>query len=338
MRKNIWISSLLVSLLSPFLASAHENYVLPHADIERGMHDWSLHAFDAMHNPTNLKLGLLIGLVSLVGFIVYYFFMVSRLGQKLHEALLKFEPQGHLILRVALGVSFITSGLFGSFLGPEISLTSLPLGVLLEPVLIGLGVLLILGLFTEAVSLIGLIILGLTTFIYHAYMFSYFNYLGELLALLLFGTKYGAIDLFWSKASKWRKKYQELEIPLIRVTYGLAIIYPAVMIKLLHPGIIVEIVNQYNLTQFHWLFPNDPLLIALGSGLAEVAVGLCLVFGLFTRLVSGVTLFLYILSISFFREAVWPHYILVALALYFIINDGGGWSIDNWLRNRKLKR
>jgi uncharacterized membrane protein YphA (DoxX/SURF4 family) len=338
MRKNIWIFSLLAIFLAPLRALAHENYVLPHADIERGMRDWSLHVFDAMRDPANLKLGLIIGLISILGFIAYYFFMISRWGQKLHETLLKFEPQGHLVLRLALGASFITSGLFGSFLGPEIPLTTLPLGVLLQPVLVGTGILLVLGLFTEGASLIGLIILILTTFIDHSYMLTYFNYFGELLALLFFGSKYGALDLFWQKASKFRQKYKDWEIPLIRITYGISIIYPAIMIKLMHPGIIVQIVNQYNLTQFHWLFPNNPLLIALGSGLAETAVGLCLVFGLATRLVSAVTLFLYILSISFFQEAVWPHYILVALAIYFIINEGGEWSIDSWLRKRQLKK
>ncbi len=69
---------------------------------------------------------------------------------------------------------------------------------------------------------------------------------------------------------------------------------------------------------------------------AEAAVGLAIILGFQTRLNSAITLGLYIMSIIFFKEAVWPHYILLALGVYLIINKGGGYSLDKLIEKRAL--
>lgn len=168
-------------------------------------------------------------------------------------------------------------------------------------------------------------------------MFTYFNYFGEFLALIIFGSRYSSLDKILFKAKKIKNKIKEYEIPLIRITYGISVLYPAISIKILHPVIIVEIVNQYHLNQVNWLFPQDPLLISLGTGLAQILVGLCLIFGFETRLNSFITLLLYAGSIFYFKEAVWPHIVLLALALYFVINNGGGFTLDELIVRMKTK-
>jgi hypothetical protein len=40
------------------------------------------------------------------------------------------------------------------------------------------------------------------------------------------------------------------------------------------------------------------------------------------------------MSILFFKEVVWPHYILLALSLYLVINNGGDWTLDRWIQKR----
>ena len=316
-------------------ASAHENYVLPAADIARGMSDWNVNVFDALQNPANLKVALLVAGASLLVFILYYFLALSKIGLMLDDKLKQLEPLGHVILRLALGASFIASALFHSFLGPEIPLTGLPWGQFWQPSLFALGGLLILGWFTEIAAVAGLILMLAATLIYGDYMLTYFNYFGEFIALLFFGSRFFSLDRFRAGATNLFQKYQQWEIPIIRITYGISVLYPAIVIKILHPAIILQIVNQYHLNQIHWLFPSDPLLISLGTGLAQIVVGLFIILGFETRLNSAITFVLYVLSIAFFREAVWPHYILLALGLYLVTNNGGGWSVDGWLRKKR---
>ncbi len=322
----------------PAFAFAHENYVLPAEDIERGMHDWSLNVFSSLKDPHNLFIGICVAGSVLVLFTLYYFFLSSKIGLLFDEKMKRLEPVGHVMLRMALAISCLMSAYFNVFLGPEIPLSSLPGGALLRPLLLVLGLMLLFGIGTRVAAAIGLFFMLLMTIVYRDYMLTYVNYVGEFLALLLFGSMFFSIDRLFGKAKRLVRKIQELELPIIRITYGISVLFPAITIKLLHPTIIVEIAEKFHMTDIHWLFPSDPLLIALGTGLAQILVGLCIIIGFETRLAAFATFGLYVLSVIFFKEAVWPHYILLALALYLVINDGGNWSVDSWIENRKRRQ
>lgn len=325
------------AVLLPAAASAHENYVLPADQIGKGMNDTSYHVLDALRMPHNLQIALAVSLGGFFLFLLYLFFVRSKAGNSFHDRLLKLEPAGHVLLRVALGVSFIASAYTSSYLGPEISVFSLPLGAIIHPALYILGAMLIAGLYAEAAGALGLITLVLAMIVYRDYMLTYFNYFGEFIALLFFGSRTASADGIIRGAKKIPQKYRDLEKAVIRITYGISILYPAISIKLLHPLIIIEIVNTYHLNSIHWLFPSDPLLIALGTGIAQTVVGVCLILGLFTRLNTLITFVLMVMSVFFFREAVWPHYILLALALYLMVTNGGEWGLDGLIRRRKIK-
>ena len=327
-----------VLLLSPVLAHAHEQYVLTSSQINADLAAHSPNVLSALNNWENLKIALSVGFGSLLAFILYFFWERSKLDKKVERFMGKLEPFGHVLLRVAVAASLIFSANFNVFLGPELPLTTIPLGLTLKLVMYILGGMLLFGFYSELAGLASLGILFLATLVYKDYMLSYVNYLGEFLALILFGSRTFSIDRWMYGVKKWAEKYKKYEIALIRITYGISIMYPAILYKLLHPEVIIDIVNRYNLTQFHWLFPHDPLLIALGTGVAQVVVGICLIFGFETRLNTFVTFVLMALSVSFFKEAVWPHYILLALALYLIINNGGEWSLDHYIQKWKKAR
>src|SRR5258708_1972833 len=317
---------------------AHENYIVSKDVIDRGMQDWSINVFDALKNPHNLTIALTVGISFLIVIAFYYWFATSRAGIIFNRKIQTLEPAGHVMVRIALAGSFIASAYFNSFLGPEIPLASLPFGQLLQPVLLGVGLLLVVGLFTEVASIVGFIILVLTARVYKDYMITYFNYFGEFLALIFFGSRVFSFDSLIASSKSWMDKYKEWEIPLIRISYGISVLYPAITIKILHATIMVQIAEQYKLNQIHWLFPSDPLLISLCTGVAQIAVGLPIIFGFATRFNAFVTFVLYVMSILFFKEPVWPHYILLALALYLVINNGGGYSIDRWIENLRIKK
>ncbi len=316
---------------------AHEQYVLTKQQLEIGLNDKSLNVLTALSNQTNIEISVLVGIGITILLLVYFFFQYSKLGLKLDRLLSPLEPIGHVVLRFALAASLIMSAHFQSFLGPEIPVTSLPLNNILIPVMYAIGILLLFGIFTRLAATVGFLILLLATVVYGDYITTYFNYYGEYLALIIFGSYALSADKKIFGRSPLVKKYKDLELLIIRVTYGVSVLYPAITIKLMHPKVIVEIVNEYHLNQFHWLFPQDPLLISLGTGLAQILVGAMIIIGFETRLASLTTFFLYLLSVLFFKEAVWPHYVLLALALYLVLNNGGKLSLDQLIKS-KLKR
>lgn len=312
-------------------ALAHEQYVLTQKQLDIGLADKSVHVLSALNSPENVMISSCVGVGIIVTLIIFFFFQYSKLGLRLNKKLNEAEPIGHILLRVSLGASLIASAYFHSFLGPEIPVSSLFLGNILIPLLYTCGILLVLGLFTRIASLIGFALLLLTTYVYGEYMITYFNYFGEFLALIIFGSYVFSLDNKFLGKSKLIKKYKNWEIFLIRVTYGISVMYPAITLKLLHPAVIVEIVNQYHMNQIWWLFPQDPLLISLGTGLAQILVGVMIIIGFETRLASFATFLLYVGSIVFFKEAVWPHYVLLALAFYLVLNNGGTITVDTYI-------
>ncbi len=325
-------------LLFPTTAFAHEQYVLTKHQLGSGFADKSTNVLKALETPGNLIIALFvgIGILSVVAF--YFFFQYSKLGKLLNQKLYKLENIGHFLIRISLAVSLLASAYFHAFLGPELPVTSIFLGNLLIPIMYALGFLLLFGLFTRITSLLGILILVVATFVYRDYMITYFNYYGEYLALIIFGSYFLSIDNKLFGISKFIRKYKDLEILILRVTYGLSVMYPAITIKLLHPAIIVEIYNQYHLDRVWWLFPQDALLTSLGTGLAQILVGVFIIIGFETRLAAFVTFLLYFGSVVYFQEAVWPHVVLLALAFYFVINNGGKFTIDNIIENRLFNK
>ena len=325
----------LLILLSPVMAHAHEQYVLTKSEINSDLMVQGPSVWSALDKAENLKIALIVAIASLLAFILYFFWERSSLDKKFEKWTSKLEPFGHVVLRTALALSLIASAHFSSFLGPEIPLASIPLGLALKPVMYVLGGMLLFGFYSELAGALSLVILVLATWVYKDYMLSYFNYLGEFVALILFGSRTFSFDRMFYGVKAWGEKYRKYELALIRITYGISVLYPAIVYKLIHPEVIIDIVNRYNLTQFHWLFSSDPLLISLGTGLAQVVVGICLIFGFETRLNTLITFILMTMSVLFFKEAVWPHWILLALAFYLMINNGGELSLDHYIQNRK---
>jgi uncharacterized membrane protein YphA (DoxX/SURF4 family) len=342
LRSFACLFTLLCFISSAFSASAHEQYVLTKQQLDMGFSDKSMHVLDALKSPQNVMIAILVGIGIAIVLLLYFFFQYSPIGKLFDKRLQHLENIGHLLIRISLGASLLASAYFYSFMGPEISVVTLPLGNFLVPVMYVLGVLLVLGIFTRVAAVLGFIILLLTTYVYGEYMFTYFNYFGEYLVLIIFGSYFLSLDNKFFGASKLIRKYKDWEIFILRTTFGLSVMYPAITIKLLHPDVIVEIYNKYHMGQIWWLFPQDPLLTSLGTGLAQILVGLFLIIGFETRFASFVTFLLYFGSIIFFQEAVWPHVVLLALAFYFVMNNGGKLTVDNYigniLRQKKQKK
>ena len=130
------------------------------------------------------------------------------------------------------------------------------------------------------------------------------------LAVLLHGPYFGLL-----KPSN--PEEQGKEFLIIRIALGCSLLYSAFFAKFLHSQLAIETINKFELTKF---FPFDPLFVVLGAFLVESLIGLCLIFGYQIRLVSFVFIIFLTVSILFFQEAAWPHFILFGTALTLLFH------------------
>ena len=102
----------------------------------------------------------------------------------------------------------------------------------------------------------------------------------------------------------------------------------------MNTALTLDVVNHYHLTQY---FPFKPLFIVLGAGLIELIVSLLYITGLLQRFTTVIFLVFMTLSLLFFKESVWPHYLLIALAIGIFMHKPDIWAADRYLFTSKLR-
>lgn len=310
--------SWLLSFFVPAVASAHEVYVLPADAIARDM------ALPALWPATLLQdhAGQFVfwAFISiLVVFCVFFISISHFLEGRLDPWLMKIKKYAPLVSRITLGVSFIAAAFSGAVFGPE-----LPLSVFfgsfapVAALLLGLaGVFIILNSYTVYAAGVGVVFFLLAAFHSGFYMLTYLNYLGEMIFLIWVGLQ--------------RKKAPALPYTLLRVFFGVALIYTSVYAKLLHGALALDTVGRYNLTQF---LPFDPHFLVLGAAIIEIVIGLFFILGIEIRFTSLFLLFWLIQSLMFFGEVVWPHIILFGIPLSFILYGYDCYSLEGYFFKR----
>lgn len=317
----LFISLLLPPVFLPVITLAHEAYVLPEPFFwEKLLGPINFGALDALRDPHNLLITLEITGAILLFIFLNFIFRQSHFGKKVHTFIEKFSAYGPFIVRVSIALAFFFGAKSGAFLGPELPLSLLPFAEVMRWGLYISSIMILFGFLTEIAAAIGLVIFTISFFAFGSYLITYLNYLGELIALILFGTRKGSLDrIFFGRLKGWRKAWEPYETTLMRVFYGTALIYAAVTVKFLHPAITLKVVNDFDLTQFYLLFPSDPLLVVFGAAMAEIAIGLCILIGFEMRAIILVSLFYITLSLLFFGEAVWPHILLYGISFNLLV-------------------
>lgn len=320
-------------------ALAHEAYVLPENDFWHGLaNPISLHVLDALKNPDNLKVTIFVTLGVFILIFLNSFFRLTKLGNFLHRQLERLAPFGPFWVRAAIAASISFSAQSGSFLGPELSIYHMPAAEFIRWSLYAASAMIAVGFLTEIAALTVLIAFTISFSVFGLYMVTYFNYLGEIIVLVLFGMRAWSIDRIILGPLKRLKSFEKYETSIVRAFYGFSLIYAALTIKLLHSDLSRLVVVNWNLTQFHWLFPRDPLLVVFGSGLAEFVIGLFILVGFELRLTVLISLFYITLSLFYFQELVWPHLLLYGISLSLVVQPEI-LTLDNIVfgRHRALK-
>lgn len=322
----------------PLFASAHEAYVLPQQFFWQEISNpINPRALSALQNPHDLWVTLEITAAILALIALNFLFRQSAVGERANRFFERFSNLGPVFVRVAIAFAFFFGARSGAFLGPELSLAQMPFAETLRWGLYLASGMILTGLFTELAAVIGFAIFSLGFFSFGAYLATYLNYLGELIVLILFGMRRWSLDaIFFGPLTQWRARWEPYETTIVRVFYGIALIYAGVTVKFLHPDLTLRVVNDWNLTRFHWLFPSDPLLVVLGAGLAEAAIGLFLIVGFEMRMTVLISLFYITLSLLYFRELVWPHILLYGISFNLLVQPEI-LTIDHFLFERHRK-
>ena len=314
------IFSLLIFLFSGHVALAHEAYVLPYGTFWSGIKQpLSLEAFDAFRHPHDVYLIFIIGIPVIILLTAVFFFRRSETGQRVYNYLERYAYIGPHFVRVTVAVAFTFSALSATFLGPELHLSLFPYAQFVRIALFASSIMIAFGLFTELAAAVALTLFVTGFFIFGSYMLTYLNYLGEFIVLIFFGLRVFSLDKYIFGPLRHFRAFEKYEMVIVRVFYGMALVYAGINVKLLHPDLTIAVINSWHLTRFHWLFPSDPLLVTLGAGIVEILIGLFIIFGFEIRLAVLVSLFYITLSLFYFRELVWPHLLLYGISFSLLV-------------------
>jgi uncharacterized membrane protein YphA (DoxX/SURF4 family) len=253
------------------------------------------------------------------------------------------------LLRLGFGLPLVGAGFSGYFFSPAVE-QFVPLVFAPTRLFgIGLGMLLLFGLATRTAALVGLAAY-LLALPFEPRLLLANEYVPGLLAVAIVGggrpsadhvlatlaategTLYGELDPLHRLANWAALRVAPLErhVPtIVRVGLGLNFVYLGLVEKLLAPGRALSVVAKYDLTA---VVPVDPGLWVVGAGLAEVALGIVLVAGLFTRGAALVALGAFVVTLfGLPDDPVLAHVTLFSLASTLIITGSGPHAVDRVL-------
>lgn len=321
---------MLNNLLSGFLWFAHEVYVLSPQDILKGEHDHSVNPWSALLEGHNFLLALAFA-IGILGSLLFALYLKRKpIFQKLGAFLDKATIVAPDIIRIAFGLSLVMSAYHNALFGPEQPLSGFVGSDILRLVLVVTGICVTLGFRVRFFGLVSILIwqYGLITEGMH--MFTYINYLAEAIAIILLPVQYLTLDKLIYKLRCKKppvESFGKYSLTITRFGFALALLYTAIDVKFLNAALPLEVVNQYELTRF---FPFTPLFIVLGAGLVEILIAVLYGAGLLRRVTTLIFLVFVTLSIIFFKESVWPHYLLLALGVGIFLHEPDPLAMDGF--------
>lgn len=329
----------LIAIISTFFtgkAFAHEVYVLDKGTIAKDLNVHDVNVFSTLQNINNLILFTAFIITGIIVFFVTYKIGRTKRAIALTSTIEKARPLASLFIRAILGISLIYSSINSALFGPEIRLEDIADMKVLQVILLVSGVAFIVGMFTRFFSLVMLFVFALSVFAFGIYQVTYINYLGELLVLLVLGGESLSIDRFlFKRKSKsvillesFGHKYADT---ILRVTFGISLIYAAIYVKFLHPELSIDVIRSYNLQR---VFPFDPSFTVLAAGCVESIIGILFIVGFSLRWNIIFFIGFVTASLLFFGESVWPHFILYGIAIAIFIYGYDKYTLQNQLKMR----
>ncbi|NCN52260.1 DoxX family membrane protein [Candidatus Parcubacteria bacterium] len=341
---RILILSFIAFLPSSF-ASAHEVYVLPQDVIDTAIHTPGMPLMQILLE--NLNQFLLWGFMAiLLVFIIFFTSISHTLEERLDPFLAKLPPFAPVISRITIGLAFLAAAYYGALFGPE-----LPLGAsfgaytpIITALLIVLGLMIIVGFYTRVAAIIAGLIFLWQVSISGEYMFTYANYAGELILLIILGAHKFAYhhkghDV--RRAPRALLRLKEILTPytflILRVAFGASLLYASIYAKIIHNELALAVAATPlagHATSLASVFGFSPEFLVLGAAIVEIVIGTFFILGIEIRFTSLFLLFWLSLSLWYFGEVVWPHIVLIGIPIAFIFYGYDKYSLEGFFFKR----
>ena len=328
--------------LLPFaLTHAHEVYVLPPETVEQAMKATSFDMLETMKN--NLGQFVFWGfiaftLVSTIFFISIFHFLESRMA----TFFAKLKVHAPIIVRISTGLGLMSAGYHGASFGPELAFVHDfgSFAHLASLLLLVSGALITVGLWTRYAAALALIFFVISIFHHGLYMLTYLGYAGAAIFLLIVGSHRASAHTMLDMPERIPRAYRSLveklkpfAFPLLRLCFGLSLVYSALYAKVLHNNLALQVASvplaghDYSLSFY---FGFDPYFLVLGAAIIEILIGLFFIAGVEIRWTSIFLLFWLSLSLWYFGEAVWPHIVLIGIPIAFIMHGYDKYSLEGY--------
>lgn len=309
--------------------SAHEVYVLNSSQINKDVHEHSPNPFNAIihdealffHWATIIFLGVVAALIISLS---------RKLEKRFNPWLVKLKDYAPLAARLTLGICFISSGVFGGLFGPELPLSAIfgSYAHLVSYMFIISGIMIMIGFYTRMFVLITLTAFIIGVINYGTYMLTYINYLGEIIFILMLGAHTYSADYLLVKKKRTKKRFisvRKYSFLILRILFGMSLIFSAFYAKFFHSELALQTVAEYHLTNF---FPFAPLFLVLGALMVESLMGLFFALGLDIRITAISFMTFILLSLMYFGEAVWPHFILFGVSIALFMHGYDDYTVE----------
>jgi len=260
----------------------------------------------------------------------------ATLENRFDGYLVKLKKFAPFIARITIGLAFIACGYNSALFGPELPFDALfgSFAFLAQGAFVVLGAAMIFGIFTRITGLIGLVFFAYGIYMYGFYMVTYLNYLAEFIVLILIGGhKFHVSDekpIWWKipqTLDYLANHYGEFAFLILRVGFGVGLIYAAVYAKILHNQLALAVVNNFNLVE---VFGLTPEFIVFGAASVEILLGIFFILGIEVRFNAVVIIIFLTLSLLYFGESVWPHIILIGIPMAFFCYGYDKYSLEGY--------
>ncbi|MDZ5809882.1 DoxX family protein [Halorubrum sp. AD140] len=339
-----------VALLATLVArpvSAHVDYVTEDSGDPL---DAVAFTVEVLSDPFNAAVFAGSGLLAVAGLAAYLWVRPTILDVVvLRETLAGYADLVPWMLRLAVGLPLVGAGFQGYLFAPTLSFDP-SASPLLRVLFIGLGFFVLFGLATRIVSTVGLVTYAWVFLAVDPGVVIAMEYVPALVALVLLGGgRPSADDMLLEVASTPGSYYgridpvhhlkaflDETTVPLsryvptvLRVGMGVTFVYLGLIEKLADPGRALLVVEKYDLTS---VVPVDPGLWVVGAGVTEIAVGLALIVGFFTRGAAALSFVLFTTTLfGLPDDPVLAHVALFGMASAVFTLGSGPLAFDRWV-------
>ena len=345
-RPTVVAALALLGTLAARPAAAHVDYVT-----EGSGDPLDAVAFTAevLSDPFNAALFAGSGILALAGLAAYLWVRPTIVDiVVLREKLAGYGDLVPWMLRLAVGLPLVGAGFQGYLFAPTLAFDT-GASPLLRVLFIGLGFFTLFGLATRITATVGLLTYAWVFLAVDSLVFLAVEYVPVFLALLILGggrpsaddmllavastpgSYYGRVDpvqylkSFLDRTTAPMRRY----VPtVLRVGMGVSFVYLGLIQKLADPASALQVVEKYDLTA---VVPVDPGLWVVGAGVTEIAVGIALIAGFFTRGAAALSFVLFTTTLfGLPDDPVLAHVALFGMASAVFTLGSGPLSFDYW--------